>query len=425
MSERYRERGIRYSRTYVQHWTSHQVCWVAGTPAYRTFRDVPYSNTCYAYYDDRQTMSDLVGCRGCFNPVNQTKRESVLARTSRVVNKPSIPSWFPSAGFGEWVQYGTTMEGFGDACITFQGLLVSGTELPAPSFPGIDWANLVYQVGSQLDGRMVTGQNLLVDLCQISQTLGMFKNPFNVRKIPQELKSLTLRKLMKRTASGYLEYKFGWENVYRSVKQLSDVWSEVRRHRAYLEETVNSFVSLAARQSDTVNAPSTSLGVIGDYLHSQIVPKMSTVNRTACFSLDLRRTQVALHWSKLDQVLSRLGINDVALAIWDCVPYSFVVDWFTHLNRLVAQKSIDWGCYDIRRMGWSTKTTWYGYLQTEMHAYGWPTSTHLTGVTQPVRVQEKYVRTPGFPTGCSSVGLFGNLNKTQIAEGLALIVQRI
>jgi len=131
-------------------------------------------------------------------------------------------------------------------------------------------------------------------------------------------------------------------------------------------------------------------------------------------------------WSKFDQVLSRLGARDIVTALWDVVPYSFVVDWFTHINRDLGAHSIDWNSYDIRRMGFSRKTEWYGRVKVDSSYTGYgETITLPTYYEGPQCVQKTYTRTQGFPPGTQSVGLFGNLNKTQIAEGLALIVQRI
>lgn len=425
MTDRVRSRGSRFQCPYTTEWVSHQVRWhYSGSEWVKEFRDITYTNDENEYFDDRETMSDIVGCMGSFNPVVHTRRYGSALDSVEAIYKPVVPSWFPSAN-EVWITYGTTMRGFQAAAISACGFSSTGT-LPVPAgFPAIDWASLTYQVGSQLDGRMTTGQNLLVSLMQIAQTVSMFKNPMGLRSLPRELRKLSLRNLTKMGASRYLEYKFGWENVYRDFVQLRDVWSEVRTHQTHLRETVNKFTSLAARQTDVINNPYVPLGTLGSYLYAQVTPKITSCERIASFSLDLRRTQQALAWSKIDQVMSRLGVRDVVEALWDCVPYSFVVDWFTHVNRMLRQRSIDWHSYDIRRMGYSLKYRWLASFQYESHAYGYPANTHVTRITDSSLVQTQYQRTTGFPPACSSVGLFGNLNKTQIAEGLALIVQRI
>jgi hypothetical protein len=229
----------------------------------------------------------------------------------------------------------------------------------------------------------------------------------------------------KASASGYLEYKFGWENIYRSIKQLADVWGEVRSHQEYLETSIGKYVSLAARQSETMT-PSLTSTYCPATTGVKITPELCGVKRTYCFSLDLKRTEADAAWSQFAQVMARLGTNDVLEALWDCVPYSFVVDWFTHANRLTKRRRVDYLSRDIRRMGYSTKTEWFGRLKYELTSpgYGVATKTAIKYGEEQC-VQRTYARTPGFPPGTATVGLFGNLNKTQIAEGVALIIQRI
>jgi hypothetical protein len=274
---------------------------------------------------------------------------------------------------------------------------------------------------------MQTGQNLLVDIAQIVQTINMVKHPFSFRKVPKLLRNGSLSELSKAAAGGFLEYKFGWENLYRDIKAIADVWKEVRLHQDYLRESVNKYVSCSSSGTEEVSNPGPILGSIGGaYDPSSVTDvKVSKVTKKGTFSLDIRRTQAALAWSRCDQVLARLGINDLAEALWDCVPYSFVVDWFTHLNRIVRRKPIEWNAHTLTRIGWSRTTTWEATFKVKSYASGYGGSQYLTNDVGPFVIQRMYERYPGFPSGTSSVGLFGDLSTTQIAEGIALIVQRL
>lgn len=407
------------------HWTvtEYQKRLLYGVSEYREI-ETPYVYN--GYSDDRQEMTDVVGARGRFNACVHRKRHSALFPSGEeVVYMPSYlpPNWPYSAS---WTTYGRRISQSSiDGVFTPNGWLTSGDWMGSPGFPGVDWAELVDQVGMQLDGHMATGQNLLVDLMQITQTVGMFKDPFSVRKISKAVDKLSLSKIAKLPAGAYLEYKFGWENIYRDIMQVANVWSEVRQHQNYLEATASKYVSAAARSQDAVSNPSSGLKTLYVNSGSQTKIKLTRATQTACFSLDIKRTEQARRWSKIDQVCSRLGARSLAEALWDVVPYSFVVDWFTHVNRMIRQRKTDFNSFDLRRVGHSVKTDWYGSCDWTATVSGYQGSKSASGSTGESRFQSEYTRYPGIPSGCSSVGLFGNLNKTQIAEGLALIVQRI
>jgi len=376
-------------------------------------------------FNDSQRMVDVYGELGRFNPCSHTKRFPVSV-VCRGAASPMAPSGWPT-GYNAW-QLCQQDKGWQSLSLTPSGLHSSYDLISTPSLTAADWSSLVNQVGSQLDGRMTTGQNLFVDLAQLSQTVGMLKNPFNLKKLPKLLRSKPLGELKRIAASGYLEYQFGWKPVWNDVLALRDAFTEVSKHIGYIRETVNKFVSLSARQSQTISNPSVgTFRSVGSDTSLLMTPVCTAVKRTYCFSLDLRRTEAALHWSYLDQMLNRLGARDLASALWDLVPYSFVVDWFTHVGDIWKLQPIDWPKFDIRRMGYSTKTEWFvrfDYTSKARSDYD-SVYTYANGQTESSLAQRVYERVAGFPPASATVGLFGNLNKTQIAEGVALIVQRL
>jgi len=424
---RYRSKGGRTATQVQIPYTNHEVKLVWNGIAWiRAYREVENWALSSGYVDDRKEISDEIGERGRFNSCTHLKRNALTSGPiNGAVRVPNLPAnnW---PGSTNWTHYGQSNPQSYQVAITPQGWQGTYNQLPATGLSEPDWSSLVDQVGQQLDGHMVVGQNLLVDLMTITQTLGMFKNPFGLRKLGKTLDKLSLSKIAKLGASSYLEYKFGWENIYRDMVQLAMVWGEVRHHKEYLKTTAQKFVSCAARAQQTITNPSQpgfstigSDGVIGFH------PKVTRMERVGCFSLDIQRKPAALCWSTFDQVTSRLGVRDVLTALWDVVPYSFIVDWFTHVNRVIRRQQTDFGSFDIRRMGYSYKDKWYARLDWTSTAYAYGGDLITSGSGPESCVQEKYTRIAGFPPNTSTVGLFGNLNKTQIAEGLALIVQRI
>lgn len=429
MGSRIRSKGTRNSRTMTTTYLSRQAKkhWDGQKYVVDT-QDLSYSGSSTAYSDDRQDISDVIGSRARTNACTHTKRwdypfDNCLFGANAAGSLPPV-----SFLGGVWYEYSqanirtTPASGF-----SFQSqFYAGGASLPIPTFPAIDWVSLVNQVGQQLDGHISTGQNLLVDIFQMAQTVRMFKDPFGLRKLASARSPLPLSKVLKLPANAYLEVQFGWKNIKRDLEAIASVWREVREHQDFLRRTVDTYTSVASRQASTVY-PSTVGSTLQPYGQlMRLQPKLASVERIACFSLDIRRTRQQMIWSKFDQIISRLGARDVASALWDLVPYSFVVDWFTHVNRLVQQTPIAWNQYDLRYIGYSTKTTWFGDVLVTSQSNGYPAvSNQISYLAGPKRVQTSYVRSSGFPPGTTSVGLFGNLSKTQLAEGIALIIQRL
>lgn len=374
---------------------------------------------------DVQTMDDTTGSRSTFNACTHSKRFPFPAE--KLCLGALLPAEYPpliNLPYN-WTTYGKQVLGLRP----LSGLWTNTTPADFSSgiFPEVDWADLVYKVGYGLDGRMRAGQNMIVSLAEIAETVAMVKHAANLRKIVGGLrKTLTLRQLMKSSAGRYLEWQFGWKNLYRDVAAIAAVWSEVRHRLDYLRESVNTFTRISERKTYNVtNLPTSKISSYFQSAYRAVDFSIAYARRTACFSLDVRRTEQQIVWSKFDQIVSRLGGRELKTALWDLVPFSFVVDWFTHVNRTLEQRSIDWPTYDLRRIGYSTKDSYYITGRDSSSVSVGSRTNAVSYDVGPVCVQTKYTRTTGFPVATSSVGLFGNLSKTQIAEGVALIVQRL
>lgn len=391
-------------------------------------RDVNKSPYLNLTIDTRESIQDELG-RGRFNVCNHTRPILYKLGLSLL---DSNKTWNPNQMYYQvWQDYGQNM-GQLSGDFSFQGARSpSAGSLSAAGLPEADWSELVYQVGQQLDGHMTTSQNLLVSVAQMSQTIGMFANPGNLVKMQKMARrsQLTLRELIKQPANAWLEYQFGWKNLYRDVIALYNVWAEVRKHQAFLQQSVDKYTSIAQAKNVYQDNPSiglSSLSVGGCWNgYVTIVPKISRIRSTDRFTLDVLRDRAMASWSTMDQVLARLGARDVAEALWDLVPYSFVVDWFTHINQVIRRRVLPWNSFCLRYVGYSRKIEWLGRVSATCYfstPFGTASGTFSGGDQV---VQKAYQRFPGFPPATATVGLFGSLNSTQLSELAALIVQRI
>lgn len=426
MSGRSRERGSRFETIVTgQGSFSLQRKRVGGQSpnwVYET-REVDDSGNDSSYFDDRETMTDVIGCRGNFNPCTHVKRHQMplLPHKASLENWP-LPTQTPPT---DWHAVGGNAGSY-QSSISVHGLYPDGNALPTSGFPDVDWSNLVDQVGSQLDGRMQTGQNLLVSLVQLPQAIGMLKNPFNLKRLSKLKFKKPLGVLLKTPANAYLEYLYGWKNLERDIRALANVFQEVRRHKDYLSKTAYQYASCSCSIEDTVpNSSHVGTLSFGSGNGWSISIDRTHDVRKCSFSLDVRRTQSALLWSSLDLAYQRLGLGDIVTALWDLIPFSFVVDWFIHVDRFLGKDSINWSTHDLRRIGYSIKYETYCVAKyyANISSYWGPESFEFQD--PPFCVQTVYNRYSGFPPNTYGVGLFGSLNKTQIAAGLALIVQKL
>lgn len=382
----------------------------------------PYTSTCDLMQDTRENISDVIGQRESFNPCSHTKRYPMslgieFPDYGTEPNRPAQPS-------DQWtaLQYGAR-----NAKVQMhQHSHYLYGSLPVPAFPGIDWEQMVSSVGNQLDGSMQNSTNMLVNIAQIGQTIGMLKNPFGMKNLRRLRRtSVTLSKLLKVGANARLEYRYGWLNLKRDMEALALCYAQAVLHKLRLDDSRTRFTSLGSSQTDRVVEPPWSPSGFGDSYVS-IVPHCTEVTRKCSFSLDILRDKYVRDWTTAELVAQRLGFNQVLEALWDLVPFSFVADWFISIDSLLKESPVFWNRYNLRHIGYSIKTTWYAnYAWTYQRPCAFGTYPYETGMTTPGKVEENYIRQPGYPPCGMDVGFFGTLNTTQLLDGAALIVQRV
>lgn len=380
-----------------------------------------------SYADTRASITDELAGQGLFNPVLHTK-----SLPSNVGKSPNYVWTVP--GFvtqvNTWDTWKYELVGLtGQGTSPYSWTTSPSSPLPSPNLGLIDWSSLVSTVGSSLDGHMTSSMNILVEICQIAQTIGMLKNPFQLGRLLANKDKFVrpLREIAKGSASKYLELQFGWKPLLADIKAVALIGERIRAHQKFLQETENKYTSSAATQTISETPAWSSVYAGGSGPTWKYRPELVEISTKATFSLDIMRTEALARWSFWDLYLQGLGANDVVGALWDLVPYSFVVDWFVHLDRILKRGPIDWTRYQLRRVGYSTKTEWKvrWHHQCQVTTISYGNSPVQNWYSDPVVVATRYERTPGFPDGTQSSGFFASLSKTQIAEGAALVVQKL
>jgi hypothetical protein len=279
------------------------------------------------------------------------------------------------------------------------------------------------QVGTNLDGRMKTKSNIIVTLAESLKTLEMLKHPF------QSLTNLsrggrTISAIIKGSSSAYLEYRYGWRQLYTDIREFANVYERARSHIKYLREHVETGRKISASQQDTLNPDTLYPHAVNG---ATITFKATEQSRVARFSLISPVTQAMLQVTQLETVLQGLGTDLVFEAMWDLVPYSFIVDWFFNVQKWVMLNPLLYQMDKVKYMGYSTKTKWTYTASCDV-AVGptWDGLTDTASWTSAAQVlKEEYTRNPGFPPGSSGPASFDGLSTTQLADSAALILQRI
>jgi len=367
-------------------------------------------------------ISDTIGQRNKFNtclsnqwcPVKISMQLPSCIATLDVNNTYSPNPFFYGSDLG--ILYGT---------LYLRSFLESST-LPTIQGNDVNWSDLVDGVGQDLDGKMKASSNLLVDLIQIGQTFRMMKNPFGLLdRLPKG--NLSFSQVQKAFSNRWLEYRYGWRNLYFDIVAIATIWKKARKHVEALAASRGVWHRYS-RRGNTDGSYSTPYQTLGTSPYSGFtisIDKRRAV-RKACFGADYMREQAYEIGSTLDYALQGLGTNDILGGLWDLLPYSFVVDWIFNVQSLISSRPVFWNSSKLRRMGYSLKTEYRFNLNIESIAQDFKGGFSSSSLVIPdILGAKSYSRLEGFPPGFDTVGLFGGLSITHIADTATLIAQRL
>jgi hypothetical protein len=274
---------------------------------------------------------------------------------------------------------------------------------------------------------MNTKTNILVTLGEIMKTVGMIKSPFKALRSLTGKGPKTFKDIYKAAASGHLEMKYGWKQLFRDVIAFANVYDEVAKHMEYLENTVGRARHISFSQKDVVTSGQSTARVWEDPSFLQIHVINDESIQTARFGLNHLLNEVVLSRSKIDHVLDALGAKKLAFAAWDLVPFSFVVDWVVHFDRFMGHQHLNWNSHTIAKMGYSLKTEHKFHVEVRANSGEvWDGSNldfEWKGGSE--SCYKTYNRTRGFPPDTGSAGIFSALTITNLGDAAALIAQRI
>jgi len=242
----------------------------------------------------------------------------------------------------------------------------------------------------------------------------------------------TLRGAIGGSANGYLQWSFAWAPLIADI-------SAVQQNLRSLRKTVDEIVSKEGRRlvrhfsvpiteysdSETyyTKNPWSYYGTKNDLLYRRRVKYP-----TAKFTVTVEYSYKIPDWVKEDlylrAALDAFGLQVNPAIVWNALPWSFVVDWFTGLGRWIDQ-------FKIRNFETNTHITRCCIsshverrIETTLQVVNHPAFGHGTGEVPVCTVaEESYFRTPYVPDMLRSIQLSG-LNSREFTLAGSLGVAR-
>lgn len=180
---------------------------------------------------------------------------------------------------------------------------------------------------------------------QIPTDVSVANFTWELRELGQLLPKLGAN--VQKTLSGQqLQMEFGWKPLLDDLRKLGGLLSRVNSRIDFLKSTYGKRTRLGAYKGNVAEVSLSSYTQnIQDMRFSYVTHRWELV-ATRC---DLRAGGLLFHTLEdLDTVYSfcramtvALGLDNPLKTVWNALPYSFVVDWFLGLSRVLGHLSIN------------------------------------------------------------------------------------
>lgn len=225
-------------------------------------------------------------------------------------------------------------------------------------------------------------------------------------------------------AGGYLNKSFGWDNLLADLGSFSSLVEKIKKRIEFLQKTAGTPTRLgfSRRHCNPLVPDMENLGVMSEpvltgFTGSYAVLKSYTCvfHATAWITQTLAEIDGIMIWFRA--IITSLGLDNPVKAVWQVLPFSFVVDWFAdvsgHLDRLTRlHPAVGWDVND--------------FSHSFRHVFNWElsqvaqlgTAYERLLITKPLKVIY-YQRDLGLPVDTGLLDL-SNLSYSQAALLIAL-----
>ena len=360
-------------------------------------------------------LDDVVGNKGLFNPVKHVEMVADL--------QPMQP-WFEPQYSAHW----TLGLGFGASRIPATSFMVPIKYGAPPSLLDY-WQWLPYVSPAQMTSWSIDALNKFSDQVPTSVSVANFL--YELKDMKGMIPSIDRRGLSKTVSNNFLAFEFGVKPFISDIKAMVEMSDAVDKRLKHLLDTAGKSVDLRFdRELDLIteehiiriNVEDPNYNSSSDNFNGLRLRRTSAKVKFHCGAKLFQDLQgLSDSMSKLKALAASGGFNHPARVIWNAIPYSFVVDWFFSIGKILDSISIQpfGGEYRISDVGWSLKRE-ATYIGTQVMANGQFVDGNATLGT--VRVKD-YVRQPGFPA-TSLLLTDGQLSPKQLVLGLAMLEQK-
>lgn len=388
-----------------------------GNITYRMNFDAPtaarnWSNPLYPVYRFPKTirsMTDVVGQPGSFNPVDHFQLSSSITG--------GLPGWRNALGeVGEAV-HGRDVLLLPQRINAFDTVAEWGW-LPVLSAKSLsDWS---IEAFDKFHAQIPTSVSLANSIYELKDMKGM---------IP----TIDRKSLSKTASNNFLAFEFGVLPFVSDVKAIVAMSDVVDKRIKLLIANNGKTTHLSFDRVVDYNDPykiTRSIANPYDTLfgNDNVEDAVRFVRQSAKVSVhigghltqNLRDLSDAM--AKMKGLIASGGFNHPARIIWNAIPYSFVVDWFFSIGKLLDSLQVQpfGGEYDVSDVGYSVKSEATYLVKVQYHS-GQDTvlGNSLLGTVW----VKSFTRKPGFPV-FSPFLTDGTLSPTQLVLGLAMLDQK-
>lgn len=178
---------------------------------------------------------------------------------------------------------------------------------------------------------------------QIPEMISLANFGWELREISSLIPKLE-KSISKTAASGYLNYNFGWKPFIGDLNTLFTLCSTLDSKIQYLRDTWGKETRLGMFRPNVNDVNLSSFDF--DYQAFDIVKFHYRLTDYRC---DFRAGGYLFHQLKglndlsgyIRALIVSLGLDNPLKVIWNALPYSFVVDWFTGLSARLQTLSIN------------------------------------------------------------------------------------
>jgi len=351
-------------------------------------------------------MDDVVGNKGGYNPVTQ-KRLSF-----DIVNAGEVLSWLDHAD-----QFTNLQKGVNLPFVPGSGYLDLPWELSTFSAANLsDWAIEAYNGFISQVPTKVSLPNFLYELKDMK---GM---------IP----SIDRLSLKKTASNNFLAFEFGVLPFVSDIKAILSLSDSVHKRLEHLLATQGKSTNLSFQRDGKFDSPFSFYRDFADPNANYSINSSPNFNgvefkrRTASAKFhigaklfqDLRDLRDSM--AVLKALSAAGGFNSPARVIWNAIPYSFIVDWFFHVGKLLDSLSIQpfGGEYTVSDINYSIK------LEAAFDVYFRMANGQIPSKPYLGRADYKsYIRRLGFPVSSLFI-TDGILSPMQLALSAAMFFQK-